>query len=116
MLLLKSEHEAALPANKDKLDQGAELTKTNYRHYLGYITALSSKDKHAFQKAVQESCRIKNVRHGNPDSATIYLKEGVFTELRKTIGKDRATFKQLVKSVDLANERQFKTAKKALLA
>lgn len=116
VLLLKAEHEAALPANKDKPDQGAELTKINFRHYLGYLSALSAKDKTAFQKAVQESCKVKNVRNGNPDSATIYLKEAVFTELRKTVGKERVTFKQLVKTVDLGNEKQFKTAKKALLS
>jgi len=40
------------------------------------------------------------------EQASIYLKEASFNDAKKVVQKDRNSFKQVVKQIDLTNDKQ----------
>jgi len=97
-------------------------TKTSFYHFLGFFKRLSNKNQDIFKKLIGDTCEVNTTKANgkfNIGSAQIMLKEAIFAEVKKTIGKERSVFKQAQKLIDYQSDKTIKTqiqaAKKTLL-
>jgi hypothetical protein len=61
-----------------------------------------------FKKMLGESCEITSTKANgkvSQENATISLKETVFSEIKKTISKERGIFKQAQKLIDYQSDK-----------
>jgi hypothetical protein len=112
VLFTKYEYQLEGP-NKDQLkDKPAHtLTKVAFNNFLGFFKLLSTKNQEAFKKLLGENCEVKTVNangKASQDKATIMLKETIFSEVKKTVAKDRATFRQVQKVLDYQADKSVK--------
>lgn len=123
VLFTKYEYEIEVVKKQQPKDAPTHTsTKTSFYHFLGFFKRLSNKNQDIFKKLIGDTCEVNTTKANgkfNIGSAQIMLKEAIFAEVKKTIGKERAVFKQAQKLIDYQSDKTIKTqiqaAKKTLL-